>query len=63
MKVDIYWITKNQETIRRIREHFGITRGMTINGENTLEVDEKGLSELKELDKRGLIQLRIKKRL
>lgn len=41
-------------------ESIGISQGMTVNGENEVEVDEKGLQVLKDYEKQGLIQLRNK---
>ena len=46
--------------IDRIRKQFGISQGMTVNGENEVEVDDKGLQVLKDYEKQGLIQLRNK---
>ena len=43
MKTTIYWKTKDAGLIDRIRKQFGISQGMTVNGENEVEVDEKGL--------------------
>lgn len=60
MKVTIYWATKDGGLIDRIRNRFGISAGITINGETVAEVDEKQLNELKEYEKQGFIQLRNK---
>lgn len=60
MKTTIYWKTKDVGLIDRIRKQFGISQGMTVNGENEVEVDEKGLQVLKDYEKQGLIQLRNK---
>ena len=46
MKVTIYWSTKDNGLISRIRKRFGISAGITINGETVAEVDEKQLDEL-----------------
>lgn len=60
MKTRIYWKTKDAGLIDRIRKQFGISQGMTVNGENEVEVDEKGLQVLKDYETQGLIQLRNK---
>lgn len=60
MRVTIYWKTKDAGLIDRIRKQFGISQGMTVNGENEVEVDDKGLQVLKDYEKQGLIQLRNK---
>lgn len=60
MKTMIYWKTKDSGIIHRIRKQFGISQGMTVNGENEVEVDDKGLQVLKDYEKQGLIQLRNK---
>lgn len=60
MKVTIYWITKNCGIIDRIRKRYNISQGMSINGETDIEVDDKQLGELKEVEKRGFIKLRFK---
>ena len=60
MKVTIYWATKDGGLISRIRQRFGISSGITINGETVAEVDEKQLDELREYERQGFIQLRYK---
>lgn len=60
MKVTIYWATKDGGLIDRIRQRFGISAGITINGETVAEVDEKQLDELREYERQGFIQLRYK---
>lgn len=59
-EITIYWITKDSGLIDRIRKRFGISAGITINGETVAEVDEKQLDELKEYERQGFIQLRYK---
>lgn len=57
----IYWLTRDVGIIDRIRRRFGIIEGMTVNGENAVEVDsEKDLADLADCEKNGLIQLRKK---
>lgn len=60
MKVTIYWATKDGGLIDRIRQRFGLSAGITINGETVAEVDEKQLDELREYERQGFIQLRYK---
>lgn len=60
MRVTIYWRTKDGGLIDRIRKRFGISAGITINGETVAEVDEKQLDELREYEKQGFIKLRNK---
>lgn len=60
MRVTIYWRTKDGGLIDRIRRRFGISAGITINGETVAEVDEKQLDELREYERQGFIQLRNK---
>lgn len=61
MKKTIYWTTKELKLIDSIRKRFGITEGMTVNGENTVEIKtDRDLADLEECEKNGLIQLRKK---
>lgn len=60
MKVTIYWETKNCGIIDRIRQRYNICKGMSINGETDIEVNEQQLDELREVEKRGFIKLRFK---
>ena len=60
MRITIYWATKDGGLIDRLRQRFGISAGITINGENVVEVDEMQLNELKEYERQGFIQLRNK---
>ena len=60
MKVTIYWATKDGGLIDRIRKRFGISSGITINGETVAEVDSRQLVKLKEYEKQGFINLRNK---
>ena len=59
MRVTIYWRTKDGGLIDRIRQRFGISAGITINGETVAEVDEQ-LDELREYERQGFIKLRNK---
>lgn len=60
IKTTIYWNTNDSGLIDRIRQRFGISAGITINGETVAEVDEKQLDELREYERQGFIQLRYK---
>ena len=60
MKITVYWNTNDSGLIDRIRQRFGISAGITINGETVAEVDEKQLDELREYERQGFIQLRYK---
>ena len=56
----IYWCTKNQKKIARIRERFGIPNCMSINGETKANIKNEDLSLLRETEAAGLIQIRNK---
>ena len=60
MRVTIYWRTKDGGLIDRIRKRFGISSGITINGETEAEVDSRQMDELREYERQGFIQLRNK---
>lgn len=60
MKVTIYWATKDGGLIDRIRKRFGISSGISVNGETRVDVDERQLDELREYEKQGFIELRNK---
>ena len=60
MKVTIYWATKDGGLIDRLRQRFGISAGISVNGETETEVDERQLEELREYERQGFIQLRNK---
>lgn len=57
MKVRFSWKTKKRDTIRRISERFKV-RGITINYESTIDVQEDELNLLKECEERGYIEIR-----
>lgn len=59
-KITIYWVTKNEDTITRIRKRFGISSYKSINGETPAEINDDDWDLLKETAKRGFIQLREK---
>lgn len=56
----IYWKTKNSTLIDNIRKRFGISEGMTVNGENAVSVTDEGLAELRKYEADGFIELRNK---
>lgn len=60
MKETIYWSTKDGGLIDRIRQRFGISAGITVNGETVAEVDDGQLDELREYERQGFIKLRNK---
>lgn len=60
MNITIYWKTKQASVIDAIRKEMNIKEGMTINGENTVDVDEQQLDRLKEYENKSFIQLRNK---
>lgn len=60
MKVTIFWATKDGCLIDRIRQRFGISAGITINGETVAEVDDNQLDELRDYERQGFIKLRHK---
>lgn len=66
MKITIHWNTKHlgpEEATRikkRIRDRFHIPDYMTVNGETPCEIREEDMELLREVEKRGYIQLRKK---
>lgn len=61
MKVTIYFATSNTETIRKIRDKFGMPQtGMTVNGEQVADIKDEDLPLLQEVEKLGFIQIRNK---
>lgn len=61
MKVTIYFATSNTETIRKIRDKFGMPQtGMTVNGEQVADIKDEDLPLLQEVEKLGYIQIRNK---
>lgn len=49
MKTTIYWKTKDTHIIDRIRKRYNICQGMTVNGENAVEINEVQYKELQEV--------------
>lgn len=57
--ITIYW--KDNGTVRdNIRKRFGISEGMSGNGENPVTVSDEELAELRKYEADGFIELRNK---
>lgn len=54
----VYYLVKDTEAIRRIKEKFGTT--VNVNGESFIETTEEGASLVFELERRGFIKIRSK---
>lgn len=52
----IYYLTKDTEAIRKIKEKFNTN--VSVNGESRIKTDEKGAALLKETERRGFIKIR-----
>lgn len=52
----IYYLTKDTETIRKIKERFNTN--VSVNGESKNKIDEKGAALLRETERRGFIKIR-----
>lgn len=52
----IYYLIKDIEVIRRIKEKFNTT--VSVNKESEIKTDEKGKWLLEETERRGFIQIR-----
>lgn len=61
MKVTIYFATSKTETIRKIRDKFGMPQtGISVNGEQVAFIKDEDLQTLREVEKMGYIQIRKK---
>ena len=61
MKMTIYFRMNNHDTIRRIREKFGMPMvGMTVNGELVCDIKDEDIPLLQECERRGFINIRNK---
>lgn len=61
MKMTIYFATNHPDTIRRIREKFGMPlTGMSVNGEQVADIKDEDFPLLQEVEKLGFIQIRNK---
>ena len=61
MKLTIYWVTKDESIRARIRKRFGIPWDMTVNKETQVEIRDEDMELLREVERRGFIQIRFKK--
>jgi hypothetical protein len=52
----IYYLTKDTETIRKIKERFNTN--VSVNGESRIKTDENGAALLRETERRGFIKIR-----
>jgi len=60
MTITIYWKTRDLSIINTIRRNLNITVGMTVNGENIINVTDDNKSILKYYEQLSYIQLRRK---
>lgn len=60
MKITIYWKTRDREIINAIRRRLNITAGMTVNGENEIDVTDDNRDKLIEFKNNKYIELRRK---
>ena len=58
MNITICWVTKDRESIEKIRKKFGISSYMSVNRETPCNIKEEDMELLKETEKRGFIQIR-----
>lgn len=59
-QLTIYWRTNDKAVISKIRKKFGISTGITVNGETPAEIKEEDMPLLEETERRGFIQIRYK---
>ena len=52
----IYYLTKDTQAIRKIKERFNTN--VSVNGESKIKTDEKGAAILRETERRGFIKIR-----
>lgn len=55
MKIIIYWVTRDWNLIRRLREKYRLPQYMNVNGLTEAEVDEETLSNLRKGEPKYLI--------
>lgn len=60
MNITICWVTKDRESIEKIRKKFVISSYMSVNRETPCNIKEEDMELLKETEKRGFIQIRNK---
>lgn len=54
----IYWRTNDPAVIKKIRDRFGLPKGMTVNGISEGDVKDEDWDLFKETENRGFIQVR-----
>lgn len=55
MKITIYWVTRDWDLIRRLREKYKIPQYTTVNGLTITEVSEETLANLRKGEPEYLI--------
>lgn len=55
MKITIYWVTRDWDLIRRLREKYRLPQYMSLNGLTEAEVDEETLNNLRKGEPEYLI--------
>ena len=60
LRLTVCWLTRNPDTIRRIRQRFGIPAHMTVNRETQADIRPADLPLLEECARRGFVELRRK---
>lgn len=55
MKITIYWVTRDWNLIRRLREKYHLPQYMSLNGLTEAEVDEETLNNLRKGEPEYLI--------
>lgn len=60
VSLTIHWTTNDRNVIAKIRQRFGITKGMTVNWKTDTEVKEEDIPLLEETARRGFIRLQYK---
>ena len=61
IEVCIYFKVSSFEVTRRIKQRFGITEGITVNGECYTSIKQEDWEVFKETERRGFFQIRNKK--
>lgn len=58
IRLTVYWCTKDEGIIMKIRERFGLPSHMTVNGETDARIRDEDFPLLEETARRGFIQIR-----
>lgn len=53
----VRWVTRDENTIERIRRRFGIPRYTTLNGFSPAEIQDEDMEILEETARRGFISI------